>query len=94
MQFLILFPFPLPASVPCCLINTRGLCFPSQAQGLPAGSANVPGTPLVPPRRIGVAGCALGWVDVHGTGMGPVFPFPGSQRAPLISRQPLSISYH
>lgn len=58
MQFLIVFPFPSPASVPCCLINTRGLCFPSQAQGLPACSADVLGTlPRSPPG-------ASGWLDV------------------------------
>lgn len=80
MQFLILFPFPSPASIPRCLINTRELCFPSQARGLPARSTGAVGTPPSPPALLGApgqAGCALGWGcgDVPGPGSGRRFPF-------------------
>lgn len=61
MQFLILFPFPSPASIPHRLINTREFSFPSQAQGLPAHTTNAVGIPTAPLGALGqLAVCLAG----------------------------------
>lgn len=73
MQFLILFPFPSSASVPCCLTNTRELCFPSLPFPLPRHVGCQPAPPVAwgHPALPGAQG---GWDDVPGPGSGQHFP--------------------
>lgn len=74
MQFLILFPFPSSASVPCCLINTRELCFPSLPFPLPRHVGCQPVPPGLWGHR-GPPGAQGGWDEVPGPGSGQHFPF-------------------
>lgn len=69
-------PDRLSISFPCkylLLFNQHhGLVFPFPGTGAASLLCRCPGDPT---RSIGVAGCALGWVDVHEPGWGLCFPF-------------------